>query len=386
MVLGVPGPNANADERADPTHTCFTEDITAVWCSYCYYAAEALRQLIQEGSVDFYYVSHVTDRCTLAKDRQTELSVSGFPTVVHDGGYQVTVGATNVQVTKAKYRAYLKMCEQRIVPDLDVDVSYEWLGDAVIRVTTSVTNNDAALYEGRLRTFITETASSMGWNDVMGNPYGYCLLDYAFDEELSINPGETWTDTITWDGAAQSSGMGQTYENIKPDNLTMIAAVYNAEWHQGYYNPPTGEPFDAYYVDQTAAAKAPVNLSADVFTLSEATGGTINFNLLAGRDNSRRNYLLACGVTGSDPGTTLPGGAVLPVNFDVFTYSFFFPLLNTPVFLNFMGKLGADGSGAAKLTTGPLPAGSTGTVLTFAYCLNKPFDYVSVPVDVEIVP
>ena len=33
----------------------------------------------------------------------------------------------------------------------------------------------------------------------------------------------------------------------------VIASVFNDEWHQGYSNPPDGNPFDAYYVDEAAA-------------------------------------------------------------------------------------------------------------------------------------
>ncbi len=62
------------------------------------------------------------------------------------------------------------------------------------------------------------------------------------------------------------------------------------------------------------------------------------------------------------------------------------PLLNTPVFLNFMGTLDASGQATAELNTGgPLPPGSVGIILSFAYCLNNPFDFVSNPINVEIL-
>jgi hypothetical protein len=89
-------------------------------------------------------------------------------------------------------------------------------------------------------------------------------------------------------------------------------------------------------------------------------------------------------VSGTAPGTTLPGGLILPLNWDVFT-DVVFILLNTPVFHCFYGTLDAAGSAEAQVTSGPIP-GFAGTILYFAYCLNSPFDFVSNPVEIEIVP
>ena len=61
-------------------------------------------------------------------------------------------------------------------------------------------------------------------------------------------------------------------------------------------------------------------LTTDTNTLSEATGGTINFTLDAGAWNANRNYLLLGSISGDEPGTPLPGGmATLPLNWDVLT-------------------------------------------------------------------
>jgi len=51
-----------------------------------------------------------------------------------------------------------------------------------------------------------------------------------------------------------------------------------------------------------------------------------------------------------------------------------------------MGQTGVDGSATAQINAPALPPGSTGLVLYFAYCLASPFDYVSMPIEIEVVP
>jgi hypothetical protein len=74
----------------------------------------------------------------------------------------------------------------------------------------------------------------------------------------------------------------------------------------------------------------------------------------------------------------------LPVNWDVFT-DFVLALLNTYVFSNFLGTLDATGMATAQLNAPPIP-GFAGITMHYAYALNNPWDFVSNPVAVEIVP
>lgn len=128
------------------------------------------------------------------------------------------------------------------------------------------------------------------------------------------------------------------------------------------------------------------SLSVDKPQISETLGGTVDFVLYAGTDNAERNYILLGGVTGTQPGYPLPGGyATLPLNFDLFT-DVVFMLLNTSVFSNFMGELSVAGLSEAQMNAPPLPPGSAGITIHFAYCLNNYFDFVSNPVEVEVIP
>jgi hypothetical protein len=120
--------------------------------------------------------------------------------------------------------------------------------------------------------------------------------------------------------------------------------------------------------------------------ISAAVGGSLNLSLDAGASNQSRNYLTLGSVTGTTPGTPLPGGlATLPLNWDVFT-NLVVQLANSPVFQNFMGKLDASGQAGATMSVPPLDPATVGIVMHYAYCLNNPYDYVSNPAAIEIVP
>ncbi|MFH2001213.1 MAG: hypothetical protein ABIK28_16140 [Planctomycetota bacterium] len=124
--------------------------------------------------------------------------------------------------------------------------------------------------------------------------------------------------------------------------------------------------------------------------LYEELGGSITFELNQTPDDADRNYLLLAGMSGTDPGFQLPGNEILPLNWDLFT-DIEMMLLNTGYFSTFLGTLDATGSASATMNTmGPLPAGSSGYSMYFAYVLSRKPPYVgwyaSDAVEVVIVP
>lgn len=120
--------------------------------------------------------------------------------------------------------------------------------------------------------------------------------------------------------------------------------------------------------------------------ISAAAGGSVSFGLEAGTAYAGRTYLLLGGITGTSPGTVLPGGEVLPLNWDLFT-NVVIGLVNSPFFANFYGTLDGTGSASAQFDTfGPLDPSVVGLTFSFAYTLMSPFDMVSNPVDVPVNP
>lgn len=131
----------------------------------------------------------------------------------------------------------------------------------------------------------------------------------------------------------------------------------------------------------------PSSLEADSSEFSASIGGSVNFTFEAGMDHAFRNYFLLGCASGSSPGTPLPGGLViLPINWDPMTDTVI-ELINTPYCWNFFNLLDVNGTSIAQMNTmGPVPASLVGTTLCFAFCLGEPFDYVSNPVQIAIIP
>lgn len=111
----------------------------------------------------------------------------------------------------------------------------------------------------------------------------------------------------------------------------------------------------------------------------------MNFTLTAGAAQANRDYAMLGSVTGTTPGFPLPGGmVVMPLNFDLFT-QVMIPLLNSAMFPGFMGTTDGTGVATAQLVAPPSPA-AVGLTLDFAYMLYYPFDFVSNPVSVQVLP
>lgn len=127
-------------------------------------------------------------------------------------------------------------------------------------------------------------------------------------------------------------------------------------------------------------------IRADPPTIDESTGGSVNFFLDAGPDDAYRTYLILGSLTGTSPGSPLPQGhVILPLNWDFFT-DIVWDYKTTLIFSNFLGTLNDIGRAQAQFNVGPLPPGSAGTIIYFAFTCNKPFNLASHPVEVLVVP
>ncbi len=122
---------------------------------------------------------------------------------------------------------------------------------------TSNNVNDSISYEGILRVYIVEPVSR--WDNYDGEPYHFGFLDFAFNDVLSIEYLDTYTNSITWN--ANQAGFG----DIQEDNIIVMAALFSPEINKGYSNPPMNYPFEAHYVDAAAAA-TPGNSASNLVT------------------------------------------------------------------------------------------------------------------------
>lgn len=223
-------------------HTVFIEEGTAGWCSSCPAVADTLHELYKSENKDyqFYYVSLIHDENDKAKQRLVEdYTIYGFPTVIIDGGYKVIIGEQDKSVFEAKISA----ASLRKVPKLHIEVNAEWDENTEeIETNVFVENRENEPYAGRLKVYLTERNSR--WSDVDGNPYHFGFLDYIIDEEIMVSAKGNASVLEVWSAS-----------ELDPDNLMIIAVVFNSESTKYSYPPDGNNDFDAHYADATDATE-----------------------------------------------------------------------------------------------------------------------------------
>ena len=123
---------------------------------------------------------------------------------------------------------------------------------------------------------------------------------------------------------------------------------------------------------------------ADTYFIPALTGGSVNLFLDAGAAYAGRKYAVLSSITGTTPGTPLPGGTILPLNWDVWT-DFVLTWSNTGFFVNFIGTLDAAGKSIATINAPVAGPTFIGLRTFWAFTLYDPFGYVSNPIAIDFI-
>jgi len=205
------------DVGRDYTHTVLVEVGTGSWCYWCQFTNAVIYDIYTNGDYNFEYVELV-DSNPIADQRINDYNIYGFPTSWFDGGYEVVVGGYD---TWSEYTSKMDICGARSVPDIYAEMTVAWLENEKINVDISIQNNESYQYDGHIRAYIVEITSR--WKDYAGADYHHGFLDFAFDEDITIPAGETYSDSNTWDGSSWNN------PDITMDNIQVILAVFNSE-------------------------------------------------------------------------------------------------------------------------------------------------------------
>jgi len=218
-------PNITATQSTNNrefTHDVIAEYVTTTTCPYCPAASNQLYSIYQSNDYPFHYVTMVADANTKIYARIQELGVSGVPVVFFDGKYSSLTGA---QPDETNYRNSIQTAGARTVPDIDIALDVKWQGAAILKISVTVTNNEAEDYNGHLRVYIMEKESR--WLDANNQPYHNGLLYIPLDKPLSVpksNPmarSDTYSFTRLWIGSLFGFG------DITEDNVIVLAAVFD---------------------------------------------------------------------------------------------------------------------------------------------------------------
>lgn len=157
-------------------------------------------------------------------------------------------------------------------------------------------------------------------------------------------------------------------------------------------NEDTGNDGDSVGLDNDGDGRYDANdsdcaLTFNTHVIDDDTGGTVDFALDAGASKASRKYYVLGSLSGTAPGTPLPGGTTtMPLNWDLFTdLALALSINGSPVFADFLGTLDGNGEGSAQLNAPPSP-GIAGTVIDFVFILDWPWEFASNPNPVKFVP
>jgi len=271
------------------SHNVCGEFFTLTTCTYCKYAHKALKNIFARNNLPFYYISLVCNKNEHASERFGELDIFVTPTVAWDGDFVRDEGAPSIQEAMDKYNASIIGCGNRTVNDIDLSINIEWLGavnnipkdgaedvsvnnflrwtNSEMKIDVEAYNNEPNKYNGQIRLYVTEINSTF-WKDQYGDPYSFAFLDYAFNQNISINSGETFFNSIYWDGIDYSDGYGNNFENITQDNINVIAAVFDK--NNDYVDETVGrlagiatdpKTYDVYFGESNPPPKVASNQS-----------------------------------------------------------------------------------------------------------------------------
>jgi len=269
----------------DFTHTVFVEVATSQNCKPCHYWSQSIHDIYDSGEYDFHYVEMVVFDYDgeLLNDEATDwysyYDVGSVPKNIMDGDFR------RISNNSETFVEYLNDCGNRAVTDITASMTVIWLGDATIQVNIYIKNNEATQYNGHIRASITEIVSR--YNTYYDEPYHFGFLDYAFDMDVAITAGGTYTNSMTWNGNDHQDNHGDDFGDIDPEDIQVIMGVLNND--DGYVdetvkayvgdNNPPNEPSNPNPADGEGEVKIDTDLS---WNCSDPEGDDVTYDVYFG--------------------------------------------------------------------------------------------------------
>lgn len=253
--------------RSNYSHTVFAGAALTQGCSPCHYWNQEIFSVYNSSEYDFQYASMIVyDKqgdvlIREAYDWDSYYGITTYPSTIFDGNYQ-RINGNHSDLLLGKINA----SGNRTVANISANITLNWLGNATINVNVTIKNNDSISYNGSIRAFVTEIVSR--YNTVFGDPFHFGFLGFALIGNISIDPGETYTNSTNWNGNDHEDEHGNDFGDINSHNIKVILAVYNE--NDGYVdesnsaiipNHPPSIPSNPYPANGSTGVDVNVDLS-----------------------------------------------------------------------------------------------------------------------------
>lgn len=255
------------------THTVFVGIGTAQNCQPCDGWSQEIYDLYNSGNYDFHYVEMIAydEYGWLLNEKASQwmenYSATAFPTTVFDNDYERIQGGAHPELIPIA----LNNCGNRAVAGISANMMVSWLGDATIQVDIIIRNNEQTQYNGFIRAYITEIISR--YITYYHNYYHFGFLDYAFNEDITIGAGGTYTDSVTWNGNEHEDNHGDNFGDIELDNIQLVLEIFNTN-NDGYVDETVMARIGANYPPYPPSDPSPHNgaINVDVNAILSWTG------------------------------------------------------------------------------------------------------------------
>ncbi len=228
----------------DLVHTVFIEEASGEDCTYCPGVSELIHELYNSGDYNFEFVSMVVEYDKANKRLTEDYNNVAQPTLYIDGGFEVIMGGAETKegLDASKYKEAIRTAEQRNVPELKITVKVDYENNSnKFNTNVKIKNFGDETYTGSLKVYLAEIISRFKIKKKTQVYNGF--LDFIINEEISVDAGEELQKSKEWD-----------LSGLDPENLVVIAVVFNSE-SEKRYSVPNGNteedkyPFDAYFAD-----------------------------------------------------------------------------------------------------------------------------------------
>jgi hypothetical protein len=222
--------------------------------------------------------------------------------------------------------------------------------------------------------FLMPSADKNIWQYDLEIPIELCFIQEGIPGAGKVYWLDIWVKTDYGE-----FGWKTSIEHWNDDAVFWIDDPQIFWWELRY---PDGHPFHPDSIDLAFGITSRTGeLVPDTFFINSLTGGTVNLALDAGAAHANEKYHILGSFSGTVPGTPLPGGLTLPLNWDWFT-DFTVTWANSALFPGFRGVLDAAGKANAAINCPPV-GGAAGVRMYYAACTYNPFTFVSQPIPID---
>jgi hypothetical protein len=208
--------------------TVFVEVATSQFCRNCHNWSKYMFEIYDSEEYDFEYVEMIVldEKGKRLNNKAFEWDgnnkIVGYPTTIFDGGFKRLLG-NHIDLFHMDINESINRGKHNIIAQINA----KWLENATFTVNVSIQNNDSGIYNGYIRVYIVEIESR--YNTYYGDPFHFGFLDFAIINNISLNPGEYFSVDAVWNGYDNKDNNGQVFDDILPENLKLILAVFNKD-------------------------------------------------------------------------------------------------------------------------------------------------------------